>query len=109
MGYVYLASPYSGTTDQREQRLVAVCKAAADMMERGIVVYSPIAHGHTVSQYMPDMSHQFWMDQCLPMLRRAERLAVLRIDGWESSKGVALEIEFAKNNNIPCSFVETSL
>lgn len=110
MGYIYLASPYTGTTEQREQRFIAVCKAAAELMQLGTVIYSPIAHGHVIEQHMGGIqSHAFWMDQCLAMLRRADRLLVLCLPGWKDSKGVALEIEFAKNNNIPCVFIETSL
>ena len=110
MGYVYLASPYSGTVEQREQRFVAVCKVAADRMKDGDVIFSPIAHGHAIEQHMGGIqSHQFWMDQCFAMLRSADMLVVLCLPGWRDSKGVALEIEFAKNNNIPCAFVVTSL
>lgn len=102
MGYVYLASPYTGTATERRERFVAVCRAAAQLMQEGSVVYSPIAHGHVIAQYMDDnQSHEFWIDQCIPILRRAERLIVLCLPGWDSSLGVGLEIQFAKNNNIP--------
>jgi hypothetical protein len=40
------------------------------------------------------------------VLRRCDRLVVLRIPGWRESRGVTLEIEFAQTAGIPIEFVE---
>lgn len=105
MGYIYLASPYTGTEKEQHKRFIAACKCAARLMEQGEVVYSPIVHGHTVAKHMSDKPHDFWMKQCYPMLERASLMCVLQIDGWAQSKGVSMEIEFANKLNIPVVFL----
>lgn len=105
MGYIYLASPYSGTEKEQHKRFIAACKATVKLMESGEIVYSPIVHGHTVAKHMRDKSHEFWMKQCYPMLELASLMCVLKLDGWEQSKGVALEIDFARQCNIPVVFL----
>lgn len=93
---IYLASPYSHELPSvRESRYVAVCKAAAFLMEtRGEVVYSPIAHSHPIERFMhAQQPHEFWMRQCMPMLARASSLVVLTLDGWQLSRGIAAEIQ----------------
>lgn len=79
-------------------------EAAARLMLAGIVVFSPIAHGHALAQETPvldQQSHSFWMDQCYPMLHHAEALYILRIEGWEKSNGVALEHVYADTHGKP--------
>lgn len=107
-GLVYLASPYSHANPiVREQRFLAVCKAAGKMMEAGDIVYSPIAHSHPISVTMTvsPTDHHFWLRQCFGVLERSSLLRVLMLDGWIQSKGVAAEISFAKEQGIPLEFV----
>lgn len=108
-GVLYLASPYTDPNPLiREQRFEAACKAAGKLMCAGQVVYSPIAHGHSIERACPELAgrdHDFWLAQCFAVLLRCTRLVVLTIDGWERSKGVAAEIEFAQQNGIPLEFM----
>jgi hypothetical protein len=111
---VYLASPYSHADPAiMEWRHRATVRAAAHLMQRGDVVFSPIAHSHEVGKHLgkqvggaadPD-THAFWMSQDLPMLRRATRMVVLMLPGWSTSRGVKEEIEFAENHGLGISFV----
>lgn len=101
---IYLASPYSHPDPQvRESRHVAACKAAAYLMEQlDLVVYSPIAHSHPIEQHLRRAKpHEWWMRQCVAMLRRCEALYVLQLDGWEDSKGVGIEIHHARTLQMP--------
>lgn len=109
MSYVYLASPYSHKNPLiRAERFDAACKAAAKLMQSGMAVFSPIAHSHPIEQHFGGKIEglEFWMKQDIPLLASAARLMVLTLDGWEASRGVAAELEYARKNGIPISFVE---
>lgn len=109
MSYVYLASPYSHASPLiRAQRFEAACKAAAKLMQAGYAVFSPIAHSHPIEQHFGGKVEglEFWMKQDLPLLAAASRLAVLTLEGWEASRGVAAELEYAKKIGLPISFMD---
>lgn len=101
MGLIYLASPYSSPSDlERAVRREAAAKACAllSLMDIGHV-YAPIVHGVGFEQYLPTIvrqDHDFWMRHCYQLLERCDQLFVLMIDGWQTSKGVQMEIEYAR-------------
>lgn len=105
MKVIYLASPYSHPDAAvRESRFKAACKKAAEYIEKGICVFAPIAHSHPIADYMDEekrMCFETWMKADLPLLRKADELHVLCIDGWRSSRGVTKEIEYADAMGIP--------
>lgn len=106
---VYLASPYShsdpAVMEERYQKTIA---AAAHLMKTGMVVFAPIVHSHEIGKRLGKQAggaidpntHEFWMHQDLPILKRCDQLIVLTLEGWRESKGVTEEIQFAKDNNI---------
>ena len=106
---IFLSSPYSDPDpDVRQQRFVAACHAAANLMLAGEVVYSPIVHGHAMAEVadVDAMDHAMWMAQCLPILTRADAVAVLMLDGWRESSGVRQEIDAAQAQDIEIFFLE---
>lgn len=103
----YLASPYSHPDPAvREARFVAVCKVAGEMMGRGHVVYSPIAHSHPIAMHC-DLPKDwlFWGKQDRTMIALCDRVVVLTIDGWQESTGVQAEIEYAKSIGKPVTYM----
>jgi hypothetical protein len=47
------------------------------------------------------------MDFCIVLLTKCDKLLVCNtISGWENSKGVAAEIEFAKQNGIKVEYLK---
>ena len=100
MSWTYLASPYSHPDPLvREERFRLACKAAAMLMQRGEIVFCPIAHSHPIELAMRAQGdHAFWQRQDQPFLEFSSRFALLRIDGWETSKGVAYELAWAQEN-----------
>lgn len=105
---LYLASPYTPTGDDPpaiiKERHEAACFHAARLMKQGAIVYSPIAHSHHLADWMPEsmrLDHEFWMRQCLGILRHADKLVVLKLKGWDRSAGVTREIQFAQKYGIP--------
>ena len=108
MSFIYLASPYSHPSSQvRHFRMIAAASEAAKLTDE-YTVYCPVLHGHHLEMFwMTEIkSHDFWMKQCLNMLKCASELHVLCMDGWEESNGVSQEIEFACLNNIPVFYID---
>lgn len=102
---IYLAAPYTSNNPEIcEARVELASMAAAKLMELGFVVFSPITHGHQVASHLPEEkqnSHTFWMQQCLPILGVCDVLVVLPLEGWDNSKGITAELEFAEHARIP--------
>lgn len=103
---IYLASPYTSTQSVvMEYRFQVVENYACQMIKDGLTVFSPIMHWHTAAQiYGLPKDFVFWRDYSLSMLSKADQVVVLMIDGWEESKGVKAEIEYAQANNIPVRY-----
>lgn len=105
MKKIYLAAPYTSPDPiVRNSRVELASMIAARLMEQGYGVFSPITHGHRVADHLHHdnlHSHEFWMRQCLPMLKASELLVVLPMEGWRESRGIAEELAFARSNDIP--------
>ena len=108
--YSYLASPYSHPDPKvKEERFIVVCKAAAELMQRGKRVFSPIAHSHAIEIYgMNGEVHDgtFWLQQDGPLLYHASEMIVLMLHGWKESKGVQEEIRICQLINKPITYME---
>lgn len=120
---IYLASPYSvgpkgayvagdtGTASKniKTRRFKAACKKAAQLMLAGDVVFSPIAHSHSVELEGMDgaiKSGDFWLDQDLAILSKCDKLVVYRLPNWEASRGIAREIAHATLEGIPIEYTD---
>jgi len=121
---IYLASPYSApvldlesphrpwrarpaTEDDKNRRAAQVRHVMAELMlVPGNVVFCPIAHTHEVGlEHLSDEDHNFWMGQDITILRRCDELHVLMLDQWHDSKGVAEEIEVARDIGLPIHYI----
>lgn len=109
-GYVYVASPYSHPdVSVRWWRYQRACEAAAKLMKAGMRVFAPIPHSHAIARFLDDRlvtDFDFWMAQDLPILRGASRLIVLRLEGWDQSRGVAEELRVAGEMGIPTEYID---
>lgn len=105
---VYLASPYSDTDWQvRLNRFECACKAAAKLMSDGVFIYSPIAHTHPIAlagSLPPDFD--FWAAYDRAILQCCKRMIVLRLPGWEQSKGVSAELVIAEELGITVEYMD---
>lgn len=104
---IYLAGPYSHKDEAiRVQRFEALTKKAAELMIDGFVVFSPITHGHTIAErHDLPLDFGWWSNQCISMLEHADRLLVLRLDGYAESVGVNSEIAYAEQNGITVAYI----
>ena len=102
---IYLASPYSN--GDKEKNFKIVTKISANLTSEGYVTISPITYGHTLIQYkeMPT-DWSFWLNYCLILLTKCDRLLVCKLDGWEESVGVDAEISYARDHGIPIEYYE---
>lgn len=98
MKMIYLASPYSHSDEAvRIARFEAVCRAAGEIMRRGEVVFSPIAHTHPIAMLgsLPT-DWEYWKRVDSQYLSACDRFWVLMLDGWKQSTGVLAETELAR-------------
>ena len=105
---IYIASPYSHSESKvRDENYIKVAKFAAELCAEGKVAISPIVYGHTLASLKEMRTDwEFWMDFCFSLLDRCEGLIVYKMDGWDKSRGVTAEIEFAEKKGIEISYVE---
>ena len=112
MAKIYLAAPYSDPDYAvRKTRVDAATRIAAFLMAKGYVVFSPITHGVAIARHL-DLAnvkhdHGFWMGQCLPLLGCCDLLVIVPLPGWERSRGIAAEREYASDCNMPELFWST--
>lgn len=105
--FAYLASPYSHADHNvMEERYLRNVEACADLTRNYITCYSPIVHFHQVAK-LHDMRTDFffWQQHNENMLRKAERLYVLTLPGWDISRGVNWELGFARALRLEALFV----
>ena len=106
---IYLASPYSHE-DMKvcRERFERICFVAARLMEKGLSVYSPIAHTHPIAIHggLDHLDHDFWMNIDEVMLDRCDELWVYTMDGWRDSRGVEMEVEYMTYAEKPVWYVD---
>ena len=101
---IYLASPY---THEDEETMVfryeGAVQATAILINKGFLVFSPIAHCHpiAVAHTLP-RDYKFWQDYSTSfLLHWAEAVIVLLLPEALNSKGVQAEIVVALEAGLP--------
>lgn len=105
---IYLASPYSHPDPLvMKTRFLLAQQATAAMIFEGKFVYSPIVHCHELAQaYQLPKDFDFWRRYNIDMLRRADAFRILKIPGWDESKGVCPEGDIAVALDLDRGFVD---
>lgn len=104
---IYVASPYSsGVPERVKNNFEVITKYVADLVSIGYIAISPITYGHVLLDYaeMPS-DYFFWQHFCIGLLAKCDCLLVVQMPGWELSVGMADEIKYAKENNIPITYI----
>lgn len=103
----YLATPYTNFQQGRTQAFVEACAAAAALMKRGMIVFSPIAHSHPIAVHgdISQIDHDFWLGQDILMLDKSDVLLVAMMPGWRQSKGICAEIAHAEKTGKPVCYL----
>ena len=66
------------------------------------------SYGGALEPHIPSKlaeDHDYWMRHCLNMAGRCDSILVYCIDGWKESKGVQMEIEYAKTSKMPLKYL----
>lgn len=107
---VYLASPY--THEERaikERRFRAATEAAAALIKKGYIVYSPITMTHPIDVMLAGegatLGSNFWVSFDEAFMDACSEIFVLQIEGWENSDGIRREIEYFKKQGKPVNYI----
>jgi Domain of unknown function (DUF1937) len=102
----YLASPYSHSDPAvREERFHAACRATADLVRAGEVVFSPVVYSHPLVRFGLPTGWGYWEWFDWEVLARCDQVALLTLDGWEASEGVRAEMAIAGELGIPVRYL----
>ncbi|MCF6237463.1 MAG: DUF1937 family protein [Candidatus Marinimicrobia bacterium] len=120
--YIYVCSPYSPpplASMNAEQTYAHMTKnfekVQAYMADRvrkddKVVRYSPIMHWHEAAMtFNLGSANSDWVLHNRTMLRNAKHLEVLQLDGWNNSKGIKEEMQWAAEFDKKVYLIETSL
>ncbi|QLH35916.1 MAG: DUF1937 family protein [Parachlamydiaceae bacterium] len=103
----YLACPYSDPDPKiKEARASIATKVTYELLRQGRFVYSPLTHNVPVDRLGIHGDWMTWKDFDHTMLKKCGRLIVLKLHGWENSRGVAAEIDCARKNGLPIEWME---
>lgn len=102
-GFYYVATPYSKYEGGLDAAFREACRVTAELVRRGLKVYSPIAHTHPIAYAgkIDPLDHKIWLPLDEPLMRAAEGLYVVEMPGWEESYGIAHEVEVFKGQGKP--------
>lgn len=117
---IYLSSPHTHP-DQRvvDTRFEQARSATIAMMERGLVVYSPIVYTHPLwrasqassiaessgTLALRNWKHSDWLAFDMLMMERCDMCHVLMLEGWEKSKGIEIETNYFITANKPVIYL----
>jgi hypothetical protein len=92
----YVATPYTKYPDGHEEAYKAACRESAWLIARGVPVFSPIAHTHGIAEQssVSNTDGDYWLKADQPMMDAAYGIIVVKLPGWEESRGVLHEIEY---------------
>ncbi len=100
----YLASPYSHPhSGVRKARARAADAAATELMGRNMAVFSPVVYTGAIQEQNGFSPPEGWYRFDLPFLAVAGGLTVLEIPGWKESRGILIEMGFARALALPIS------
>ena len=93
-GVVYVATPYTDYPYGHAAASYDAARVTAALMRMGICAYSPIVHSHAVAHVggLDKVDGEFWQRMDAPMVEAADACIVVKMPGWDTSKGVTHEI-----------------
>lgn len=96
MSFWYLATEYSKFPGGHDAAHDWAVKNMFELVDKGIDVYCPIAHNHTMAKLMDpkDYTHDRFMELDMPFMATSQGLIVVKSPGWETSRGVNFEIGY---------------
>lgn len=92
---IYVGTPYSKYPGGLERAFADAARLTARLMQRGLKVYSPIAHTHPLAVYgnIDPYDHAIWLPFDEAIMAKSDAMIVARMLGWAESRGIEHEIE----------------
>lgn len=111
MEIIYLAAPYSaGDAGQRLARFNAVTAVAARLIERRLVVFSPLTMTHPIDLVLAKdgetLGSDYWVAFDEAFMQFCSRLCVLTLPGWKESSGVQRETGYFADRGIEPEYLD---
>lgn len=99
----YLACPYRHPDPLiQRKRCAAAHYTAARLFAKGRRVFSPLTHNEILIDILDDaLPGESWLQFDLGVLAACKKLLILKMEGWELSKGVQREMLFAQERGLP--------
>lgn len=107
MKKIYLACCYTHEDQKvRDDRAEKIMKKAAELIQEGYFVFSPITHSHEMAKkYDLPITFEYWAAANHSMIDWCDTVMVLKLNGWNESKGVKDEVEYSVCANKEVVFV----
>jgi hypothetical protein len=105
---IYLATPYTHPDHSvMQNRFEMACSVAGKLMREGHIVFSPIAHTHPIAVRCElPRDWGFWHKYDAEFIEACDEVWVVRMDGWDVSRGVLAEIDIAKDFGKPVKYID---
>lgn len=104
---IFVSAPYYDfDKDIIRSRVAIVSKYCGRLISEGKIAISPICLGHLVVEHcsMPN-DFNYWEKYSIKVLSKCNELHVLKIKGWEESRGVSAEIKYAVRHKIKIKYI----
>ena len=107
-GFWYLATPYSKYSRGITEAFEDAASIAGTLVEKGIRIYSPIAHSHPIAVHgdIDPEDHSIWLSLDEPFMEAAVGLIVAKMAGWDVSYGIEKEIKAFRQMKKPIMYLE---
>jgi hypothetical protein len=108
--FFYVASPYRKYGAGIEMAARHAAQLCAELVDRGVEVYSPIVLSHEYARYSKiDPMDERWLVIGRPIMAAACGIIVLKMAGWDMSSGVAGEMDWFKQHKRPIYLLDVPL
>jgi hypothetical protein len=107
---IYLAGPYTHSNKHiKEARYEAITRAAAKLVVKGYIVYSPITMTHPIDVILAHehatLGSDYWVSFDEAFMEHCSEMVVLTLSGWEQSSGIKREVKFFTDRKRPIKYV----
>jgi hypothetical protein len=111
---LYLACPYTDSSPQvRAERFDAANKAAAFLIARGHIVFSPVTMSHPIDAVLAGadetLGTHFWLAFDEAFMEFCSEIFILKLAGWQKSTGIERERRFFESRSKPVYFLDPDL
>ncbi len=101
----YVASPYWHPSPEVRRARAASTRTTL-LIEQHVTALSTVVYSATIQEQDNFSPPEGWYGFDLHLLAAAGGLTVLEIPGWENSRGILIELGFARGRGLPVSQVE---